>query len=637
MIPDLVQKKLETLPSGPGCYLFRDRAGKVVYVGKASNLRSRVSSYFHRSSSDVRYFVQLLDRVLGDLDTLVVETEKEAALLEDQLIKQHQPRYNVKLRDDKSFLSIRLDRRAEWPRLELVRRPSPDGAEYFGPYHSATSARRALRTVNRHFKLRTCTDEMLRSRVRPCLEYQIKRCPGMCVFDVPEPDYAQQVHLVSLFLAGRRDELTSRLERAMRDAAEHEAYELAATYRDQLWAMQKIHEEQRIAVVEDVDRDVIGLHREAELAEVAWLAVREGRVTSVQTFPFRDVELPDAELVASFVTAWYGEGNTIPDELLLPVEIESQSGVAELLSDRKGRRVAVIVPKRGARVDLVALAHDNARHAFEEQRRAEDNLDERLSEVQRRLQLASAPRRIECIDVSHMGGEDTVASIVALTDGKPDRKRYKSFRLRGVSGGDDYGAMHEVLSRRLARAKRGEAGWELPDLLVVDGGRGQLGVALAVLRDLGITGLDVVGLAKEKPSPLRPTKEPPLEDEPAEKLVDRAYLPGRKNPVALREHSASLFLLALARDEAHRASNLLRTRVGKRRRFKSALDDLPGVGPKTRAALLKRFGSLRRMTGATVDEIAAVAGVSRRAAEAVVARLAAKTPPPDEDPESATP
>ena len=616
---DALREKLDQLPAQPGVYVFRARGGAVLYVGKASSLRNRVRSYFQPGTSDERYFIPGLAAEIGDLETVVCASEKEATLLENLLIKEHKPRYNVKLRDDKEYLSLRLDPKAAWPRLEVVRRPRADGAGYFGPYHSATAARQTLRLVNRHFKLRTCTDAELKSRVRPCLQYQIGRCLAPCVMDVDRVEYGEQVRHVGLFLDGRHDELVRQLEAKMRAASEATEYEMAAVYRDQLRAVEAVREEQRVAVVQDIDQDVVGLHRDGDAAEVAVLVVRGGKLVGVRTFPLARVELPDAEVVASFVAEYYERSGFVPDELVLPIAVDAMQGLAEVLGEKRGRRVEVLAPKRGARVKLVAMANDNAAHAYREKRRAAEDVERRLAELARRLRLAGVPRRIECVDVSHSGGEDTVAAIVALENGAPDRRRYKSFHVKRVRGGDDYGAMHEVLSRRFRRGRDGERGWELPDLLVVDGGKGQLAVALAVLRDLGVKGMQVAALAKEK------------DNVRGEKLVDRVYLPGQKNPIALRENGPALYFLAMARDEAHRASNALREKLGKRRRMRSGLEDVAGIGKKTRTVLLRELGSLREVMAAdeaTLVRAGATAKQARALREAFHGRAAEPGPQP---------
>ena len=621
----LLEAKLQSLPRASGCYLFKDEEGVVVYVGKAKSLRSRVKSYFQESGSDSRYFIPILRRIVRDLETVVTATEKEAAVLENDLIKQHRPRFNVKLRDDKDFLCLRLDAQKPWPMLETVRRPSPDGARYFGPYHSATAARRTLHLVNKHFQLRTCSDAELATRRRPCLQYQIKRCPAPCVMKVDEGWYGEQVRSVALFLEGRHDELTGELTERMKEASRGMEFELAAIYRDQLRAVEAVREEQRVVSVKDVDQDVVGFYREGSLVEVLVLLVRAGHVNDTLSFSFRGVELPDEEVLSGFLAQYYGEAaqaaSLIPDEILLPLLPDGAEGVAEWLGDLRGKKVALLTPQRGPRMDLLALARENAAHAFREKQRSSDDLESRLAELRDRLRLPTLPRRIECCDISHLGGGDTVGSIVAMLDGLPDRKHYRSFHVKGATEGDDYAAMYEVLGRRFRRGKAarlvglsaegdtdpeveeaaGKAGtWELPDLFVVDGGRGQLGVALSAAHDLGLHDLPIVGLAKER------------ETVTGEKMVDRVYLPGQKNGIPLRSTSSALFFLARARDEAHRFANHARKKLGKARRLRSEVEDIPGLGGAARKALLRELGSMEALREATDEQILAVTGVTRR-------------------------
>jgi len=641
---ELLAQKLESLPVSPGCYIFKDKAGAVLYVGKAKSLRSRVRSYFQDSSSDVRAFIPFLRKLAADLDTIVTQSEKEAAILENNLIKEAKPRFNIKLRDDKEYLSLRLSTEHAWPRLELVRKPKPDNARYFGPYHSATAARRTLHMVEKHFQLRTCSDREIESRKRPCLKYQIKRCPAPCVYDVDPAEYAGQVHAVSLFMDGRHDELTRELKARMREASENLEFEVAAVCRDQLAAVESIREGQRVVSVTDSDQDVLGIYREGDLVELSVMLVRAGRVIDVASFSNRRVEVPDDEVVAAFLRDHYGDGGSgealIPEEIIVPVLPDGADGVAEWLAERRAvlvqgrhKKCELLAPARGPRKALLDMALENARHAFEEKRRAETDIDERLLKVQERLRLPTLPRRVECCDISHLGGQDTVGAVVHLFNGLPDKKRYRTYRVRSVAEGDDYGAMFEVLGRRFRRGRdaaerdaaaaveapaadgaEGEASndtaqalatsdsaeWQLPDLFVVDGGRGQLGVALAAAHDLGLHDLPICGLAKEKENVL------------GDKLVDRVYLPGQKNPIPLRPNSPELFLLARARDEAHRFSNRGRKKVGKKRRLGSELDQVPGIGPKTRVALLKTLGSLAAVRSASDEVILAVPGVSKK-------------------------
>lgn len=719
MLPEVVVQKLEALPAQPGVYLFKDKKGAVVYVGKAKSLRSRVRSYFQDSSTDNRPFIPLLQHTIGDLETIVAANEKEATILENNLIKEHRPRFNVKLRDDKDFITLRLGpaaghadrapalaeekgeesgiaRASHWPRLEVVRRPTPDGARYFGPYHSATAARRTLHLVNKHFQLRTCSDVEFASRKRPCLQHQIKRCPAPCVLDVDRAWYGEQTEAVAKFLEGRHDELSRELEAKMKQAAREMRFELAAVYRDQLRAIEKVREEQRVVTIDGVDRDVIGLYREGELVEIALLHVRAGKLADVGTYSIKQAEIPDDEIVAAFVAQRYGAslGRTpdeddaggdvsaalVPDEIILPCEPEAASGIAEWLADRAGHRVALLSPKRGHRVDLVTMANDNARHSFAEKRRHADDVQDRLRDLQQRLRLPVLPRRIECCDISHLGGGDTVGAIVAMTEGQLDKKRYRTFNVRGAARAaetaglnDDYGSMYEVLARRFRRAvgsagaaaepasdsseaprepeeparrarlapgslaepdatattarKRSsepaDSAWDAPDLFVVDGGRGQLAVALAAAHDLGLHDLPVVALAKER------------ETVTGETMVDRVYLPGQKNPIPLRSTTTSLFLLAQLRDEAHRFSNRGRMRIGKKRRLRSPLDDVKGLGPKAAKALLKHVGNVAAIRASEDATLLAVPGIQARHVKAFRAAFPADAlvpaPPPPAD------
>jgi len=603
VVADAAQRKLDKLPASPGVYVFHGVDGKVLYVGKARSLRSRVRSYFQPGSSDVRAFVSRLERELADVETFVTHTDKEAALLENQLIKSHQPKYNVKLRDDKEYLSLRLDAKKPWPRLEVVRRPKPDGAQYFGPYHSATAARQTLRLVNRYFQLRTCTDTELRLRSRPCLQYQIKRCPGPCVLEVDEQEYRAQVINVARFLDRQHDELVRDLDGRMKNASGELEYERAAVYRDQLRAVERAREEQRVAGVHKSDQDVIGFHRQGDQVEVAVLSMHGGRLFGVRTLPLRRVAVPNDEMLGAFLRQHYAERLSLPDEILVPVTIEMSEALEELLSQNRKRRVQITHPKRGAKAKLLDLAQENAEHAFDEKERAREDVEARLKELQRQLRLSVLPRRIECVDISHTGGEETVAVFVALQDGVPAKERYRSFRVKEVSGGDDYAAMYEVLVRRLRRGKSEEEGWELPDLLVVDGGKGQLGVAVRAAEDVGAPDLELASVAK------------PRVTATGEEEGDRVFLPGQKNAMPVRGNSA-LSLLLLARDETHRASNTLRKKVGRKRRLRSELDGVPGVGPKTRGKLLRNLGSLREVLAATEEELIE-AGATRRQAQAI--------------------
>lgn len=604
----------ERIPTDPGVYLMKDAAGKVVYVGKAKNLRTRVRQYF-RPGGDERFFVAagLLGRALASVETVVVDTEKEALLLENHLIKKHQPRFNVLLRDDKQYIVLRIDPRGRFPRVEVVRNIKDDGARYFGPYHSATSARETLRTLNRHFQLRTCTDHVLDNRKRPCLQYQIKRCPGPCVFPVDQVVYAEQVEDVMMFLGGKNDELVRRLGERMREKAEAEEFEAAAQLRDSLYAVNKSLASQNVVQDEFIDQDVVGMARDGDVVELTVLHIRSGKLVGRRSHRVREQEFPDGEVVENFVQQYYDLGAHVPDEVLLPVEIEGATVLGDWLSsqrDSRMRKVKVLVPKRSQRAKLVALANKNAAASAVSRQNRDEDAHAALIKLQHRLGVRRYPRRIECFDIAHIQGTATVASMVVFIDGVADRKLYRSFKVKTV-GNDDFASMYEVLSRRFRRAKDGAGSdWEAPDLLVIDGGKGQLGMALAALGDLGIPiggdeGVEVIGLAKER------------EDTKGVTQPDRVFRRNAKDPILLRPNTTEMYLLSRVRDEAHRFANTFHKKTRSKQTLRSALDDIPGIGPTRRKNLLRHFGSVRAIRAATVEDLAAVTGMSETAAEAV--------------------
>jgi excinuclease ABC subunit C len=752
---------LDRLPTDPGVYLMKDRRGKAIYIGKAGNLRNRVRQYFQPGSGDSRLFVPLLEGIVADIETVVTTNEKEALLLENTLIKRHQPRFNVNLRDDKNYLVLRLDPEASWPRLEVVRKIADDGAYYFGPYHSASSCREALRVVNRHFQLRTCTDHVLGNRRRPCLQYQIKRCPAPCVLPVERNEYSDQVRDVRLFLEGKDAELVARLTGRMKDAAGRTEFEQAAAIRDQLHALEVTLQAQRVVSTEFVDQDVIGLHREGLALEIVVMAIRQGKLVGSRGFSFGGQEFPDSELLSSFVGLLYDSPTaSIPDELLLPIAIDDAALKAEWLSERRPgrRRVEVLVPQRGDRKRLSDLALKNAQVSFTTRRNSREDVEIMLAKLQRKLRLPKLPRVIECYDISHIQGFAPVASMVVFVDGRPERSRYRTYRVRGAEGAaanrrgnDDFASMYEVLSRRLRRAREGDAGWELPDLIVIDGGKGQLGMALAAARDVGIDvrpgqGLALVGLAKEREfddetttdrdaevaseapaelstdvaappefgpgsspehsidaasAPQTEVLSPPTEVTPVaiEALIvmvadassppvavtqsvpadvspisssaptsdpqsadgesgestgrpssssrkspgrsgraaskhaetnarrpDRIYLPHAKDAIPIRPSSAEMFVLQHLRDEAHRFAVSFHRRRRGNLTLRSALGDVPGIGPQRQRVLLRQFGSLKKIREASVDELAAVDGMTTKAASAIFAHFGGPAP-----------
>lgn len=603
---------------------MKDAAGKVIYVGKAKNLRTRVRQYF-RPGGDERFFVAagFLGKLIADIETVVVTDEKEALLLENHLVKRHQPRFNVKLRDDKQYLVLRVQPpdpspdaapARRFPRVQVARNIKDDGTRYFGPYHSATSARETLRVLNRHFQLRTCTDHVLEHRGRVCLQYQIQRCPGPCAMPVSPQAYADSVDDVMLFLEGKDKTLLTRLRERMATRAGAEEYEVAARLRDSIDAVERVVSRQHVVQDDFVDQDVFGIHREGDAAELAVLFVRAGKLVGKRSFAQKDQELADAELIAAFVQQYYATGTFIPDEVVVPVELPDAGVLADWLGSVRGKKVKLVWPQRGTRVRLLELAIKNAESAMTSRRDKGADSQAALEKLQTRLGLRRLPARIECFDIAHVQGTDTVASMVTFVDGAPARALYRTFKIKS-STNDDIASMYEVLSRRFKRAAAvGEdSAWAAPDLLVIDGGKGQLASAVAALTDLGIVldredSMDVISLAKER--------ELAAGDAP-----DRVYRRGVKDPIALRANTAELFLLARLRDEAHRFANTFHRDRRSKATLRSALDDIPGIGKTRRAALLKHFGSVTAVAAASQEELARAPGMNRRAASAVRAHF----------------
>ena len=630
---------LDRLPSDPGVYLMKDRRGKTLYIGKAANLRNRVRQYFQPASGDTRDFVPLLESVVTDIETVVTSNEKEALLLENTLIKRQQPRFNVKLTDDKNFLSLRLDPRVEWPRLEVVRRMADDGAWYFGPYHSAGACREALRVVNRHFRLRTCTNHVLHHRSRPCLQCQINRCLGPCCVPVSPADYAEQVRDVRLFLQGKNDELLAGLRARMLEAARQTQFERASIVRDQIQALDTVLQSQRMVSADLLDQDVIGFHREGMALEVVVMSVRQGKMIGSRAFSFARQEFPDAEILSSFLGLHYDLVPVPPDELLLPFAIADADVKAEWLSDRRGKKVEVLVPARGPRHDLVELARNNAAASFASRRNAREDAQATLGRLQRRLGLAKLPRVIECYDISHIQGAETVASLVVFVDGQPEKSRYRTYKIRQAESPDDFACMYEVLSRRFRRARESMQqeepldSWRLPDLLVVDGGKGQLGVALAAARDIGIdvrpgAGLPIIALAKERDmTPVLPhldaADEKSAAAAPAGPQPDRVFLPQAKDAIPIRANSAEMFVLQRLRDEAHRFAVTFHRSQRKKRTIQSELSRVPGIGPARQRELLRHFGSLKKVRKASLEDLLSAPGITPKIASALLDYFAA--------------
>ncbi|MEN8184517.1 MAG: excinuclease ABC subunit UvrC [Myxococcota bacterium] len=612
-----LEERIASLPTEPGVYLLKSERGRILYVGKAQNLKSRVRSY--ASGGDGRIRIPQLLKQLADVDVVVTPTVKDALLLENELIKRHRPPFNVRLRDDKQYLALRLDPRAAWPRLTQVRRFRRDGALYFGPYTSSVAMRESLSQLQRIFPLRSCSDNVFRDyarRGRPCIEFEMKRCLGPCCDLVGPEDYAALVEGTRLFLRGRSRELVAGLRTRMQEAAVGERFEEAARLRDQIEAVGQTLEQQQIVTKRPVDRDVFGLARDGGEVEVQVFHVRGGRMSDGACYAFSDVRLDDGDVMSSFLGQYYGEADRrqVPAEVWSSVTVADDGALEALLSERAGRRVALSRPQRGTPRELVAMARTNAELSLARRLSSRESLDAALTELRERLSLLAIPRRIECYDVSNLQGTLAVASRVVFEEGRPVPGDYRRYRVREATAGDDLACLREVLARRLERLEQEP----LPDLLMVDGGRGQLGVVSTLLADRGLE-VDHVGLAKERD----PTAATPRVRRSGGLKAERLFVPGRANPVLLPPSSRGLLLLQKVRDEAHRFAIEFQRKLRLRSNLRSVLEEVPGIGPRKRRALLRELGSLRAVRAARLEELAAVPGLSRRDAEAIARFFAA--------------
>ncbi|MDQ7781971.1 MAG: excinuclease ABC subunit UvrC [Desulfomonilaceae bacterium] len=588
---------LKNLPVSPGVYLMTDRKGKVLYVGKAANLRNRVRSYFVRGGDERPRIPYLIKRVDG-VRTISTETEKEALILENNLIKQHRPKFNVDLRDDKSFFSLKLNVTHPFPRLTLVRtqRIKPDGERYFGPYSSARDARVTLRFILKLFPLRQCTERQLETCKRPCLNCQMRRCLCPCAGRVSRDEYARMVRGVTLLLQGKSNDLIDTLNREMEMAAGELRFEEAARIRDRLSAVERTLEAQNVSFFHLKDQDVFSLvAAESNLFVVAVLSFRKGSLLSGDTFFIRNPALDADEVLSSSLKQYYGAGAFVPKEVLVSHSIENPEAVEAWLSDMRSNKVSVRVPSRGRGARLMSLALKNAHDALLRENQ-KGTLEDTLARIAERLRLPHPPRAIEGYDISNTSGGEPVGVKIRFTDGKPDTSKYRQYKIRGFPDQDDPGMIHQTISRRVGRREEDP----LPDLLLIDGGKSQLNAATAALRELlGNAAPPVASIAKPR----------------GDGEQERFYLPNRKNPVTFPKGDPGLMLLMRVRDESHRFAHKTHARRRARTVIRSTLDDVSGIGPKKRRALLTAFGSVKQMLAASDDSIIAVPGITRKDVE----------------------
>lgn len=641
-----------SLPKEPGVYLFRDGRGDILYIGKAKVLRNRVRSYFQRGD-DGRYQIRFLVPKIRRIETVVTRTEEEAIFLENTLIKRHRPRYNIELKDDKSYLVIEITTGHPWPRAVATRRPDPESpSKYYGPYGSAMLARETLDVLQRTFALRTCTDAEFDRRTRPCIEYEIGRCTAPCVGLITEKDYAERVRAVQMVLSGRGRTVIGDLTARMEEASEATDYERAAKYRDQVTAVRETIERHPVVSMDLSDRDVVGFHRDGPSGVILLLFVRGGTLLETRAVPVEMHGFTPEERVEQFLARYYGNDNYVPEEILLPFAIEGMDALQSFIAEKRRGKVEVLVPQRGDRAKLVELANRNARESLERQKAEDQKVLEQLERMRERLGLKRLPVRIECYDISHLGGQFTAASRVVFHMGQPVKRFYRKYQIRTVTDGDDFAAMREVLTRRLARApapvpppggdttpegvSAGGAGsdapvddeWRLPDLMVVDGGKGQLKELVRAAMSLGILSRpdapDLASLAKSRVlerdsrgnGPGGKGSGVPVEDA-VKHSGERVFRPGEEEPRPLDPHSGEYRILTHLRDESHRFAIRYQRKLREKIRFRSKLDEIEGVGPARRMALLKAFGSLDGVKKASVEELKAVKGVSGGLAEKI--------------------
>ncbi len=604
-----IADKVARFPEEPGVYVFVDGAGKALYVGKAAKLRSRVRSYL-KPGGDGRWLLPFVEEQAEDVEFTATRTEREALLLENTIIKKRKPTYNVKLKDDKSFLLLRLDRTEPWPWFRFVRRRRGDGAEYFGPYATATSVRRTLRLLYKVVPLRDCSDSVFHNRSRPCLKHQIGRCPAPCVGLVERAVYEQHLERARAILRGEVGPVLGDLRAKMDSAAAALEFERAHALKQQIDALCAASERQTVVAGHGEDRDVVGAYRAGDDLCVVLLAFRDGRLESSRRFNFR-TQLPDGLVLADLLTRFYEGDSYVPREVVVPCALEDSEVIRDWLSSKRGGRVEIVVPQRGERREQLELAGANAKLVDAAEADANARLAAAASKVAELVGLEAAPRRIHCLDVSTMQGRDTVASRVCFVDGRPSKAHYRRFKVSAAAAGDDFSAMQETVRRSLGRCVADEDD-DLPDLLLIDGGEGQLAAARRAMGELGLDEeLAVVGLAKSRLQGFTRGKRIAS----AERLV----LPGRDAPVPLPENAPVTLLVARIRDEAHRFAISYHRKL--REKLTSDLDRIPGIGPSRRRALLRHFGSLTGVKAAALADLKAVPGLGEAVAERVFTAL----------------
>lgn len=603
-IRDRILEKYAQAPHLPGVYLMKNKKGKILYVGKAKDLKKRLSSYFIKKDQADPKTAALLELV-ADFDTVITQSDQEAFILESNLIKEHAPKYNVILKDGKNYPLLRIDMKEDYPSIQRVRRIQQDGALYFGPYSSSRSVNQTLKQIQRIFRLRKCKKSQFQNRSRPCLNFQIKACLGLCCNAVDPESYKHHVRDAVLFLKGRSSEVIDKLRQEMAGHAGAQAFEKAAKVRDTIFAIERIMERQVVVCPDQRDRDILGLAWQRGRAVVTVMIVRSGRLIDTAYYPLEMGFKEADEMLAAFVAQYYEKTSQVPQEVLVSRPLEAGEKAAETLTELRGGKVLVHSPSRGEKKRLTEMADVNAAKELEKWMAREEEAQASLVMLKNLVGLDRLPERIECFDNSNIQGQDPVAAMVVFTGGRSDKAAYRKYIIRGIEEQDDYAYMTQVLSRRFSRS---EDEMPFPDLLVVDGGKGQLGMAVAVVRDLGLEGRFILaGLAKR--------------DKDRGEKFDKIYLPGRSNPLNTSQSAKALFLLEQVRDEAHRFAITFQRNRRERKGKTSALDAVPGIGPQKRRLLLREFRSLKNIRNQTPESLSRIPGITEALGQRILEAL----------------
>jgi excinuclease ABC subunit C len=601
VVNSVLKEQLKRLPHRPGVYLMRDAARTILYVGKAIDLYNRVRSYFQDSRKLTRKTRHMVSRI-NDIDFYIASSEEEALIMEMNFIKQYRPHYNVMLKDDKGFPYLKIDLKEAWPKVFITRRFENDGGRYFGPFSSGRSVKQTLQVLQRLFPLRTCSKKFSDKPIRPCLEYHMGRCLAPCTGQVSRKEYDQVIDDIVLFLEGKQEKVVRELKARMERTSEAMDYEKAAQLRDQIQAIREVIEGEKVAAVIRGEEDVIAFVQDGDRAYVQVFFVRGSKLVGRENFLLQGTQQEEPDhIMSSFVKQYYSSNPQVPPLLLLEYPVEEKAVIEQWLRGRRGKKVTIEVPRRGVKKQLVDTAAENARQGLEvlkiKEMTTTRSLDDALAEIEKELKLKSVPRRIEGYDISNIQGTSAVGSMVVFEDGQPRPAHYRRFKIKTVEGANDYAMLQEVLRRRFRHSQENrdlsKDTWKImPDLILIDGGKGQLNAALEVLKEVDIP-VELASLAKEN---------------------EEVFRPGRKNPVVMPRSAAGLQLLQRLRDEAHRFAVSYFSKLRRRQSFTSVLDDVPGIGPRRKSALLRQFGTVQGIREATVEELAATTGMTREQA-----------------------